>query len=202
MKLYYTPGASSLVPHIVLCELGLPYELEKVDLKRHTLEGGGDYYNVNPKGYVPTLQLNDGQRLSEGGAIALFLAEKLPEVGLLPSNGSLERFRVLEWLFFVSSELHKEVGQLFNPKLTPEWKAAVLATIERRLAYVDKALTGQDYLTGSRFSVADAYLFTVLGWMAPLDIDLEPWPALCAFHKRVAARPAVQKAMRAEGLTG
>jgi glutathione S-transferase len=200
MKLYYTPGACSLVPHIVLCELGLPYELEKVDLKSHTIEGGGDYYNVNPKGYVPTLQLNDGQRLTESGAIALFLAEKLPEAGLLPGNGSLERFRVQEWLFFIGSELHKEIGQLFNPQITSEWKKAALAAVEQRLAYVDKVLTGQDYLNGARFSVADAYLFTVLSWTKPLDIDLFPWPALRAFHDRVAARPAVQKAMQAEGL--
>lgn len=200
MKLYYTPGACSMAVHIVLCELGLPHELVKVDLKSHTTESGDNFNTINPKGYVPTLQLNDGQRLTEVPAILNYLAEHLPEGGLLPPAGSLKRFRVQEWLAFIGSELHKSFGPLFRPDINEEWKAALLANIEKRLAYLDNALTGQDYLTGSRISVADAYLFTILNWTGPMHIDLSRWPSLLAFQKRVAARPAVEKAMRAEGL--
>lgn len=200
MKLYYTPGACSMAVHIVLCELGVPHELERVDLQSHTTENGENFQTINPKGYVPTLQLGDGQRLTEVAAILLYLAEHFPEGGLLPPAGTIKRFRIQEWLAFISSELHKSFGPMFRPNINADWKAALLANIEKRLAYVDQALIGQDYLTGTRFSIADAYLFTIVNWATIMHIDLSRWPSLQAFQKRVAARPAVEKAMRAEGL--
>lgn len=200
MKLYYSPGACSLSPHIVLCELGLAHELEKVDLRSHTTADGGDYYAINPKGYVPALRLDDGQLLTEGPAIVQYLADLKPAAGLLPPAGTLERARVQEWLAFIGAEIHKNFSPLFRPDTSADWKAAARATLERRLAFVDQALTGRDYLLGSLFSVADAYLFTVVGWCRLMQIDLAPWPALSAFQARVAARPAVQAAMRSEGL--
>lgn len=201
MKLYYSPGACSLSPHIVLCELGLPHELVRVDLKSHTLaDGGADYYAINPKGYVPALQLDQGPLLTEGPAIVQYLADQRPEVGLLPPAGSIERAQVHGWLTFIGTEIHKNFGPLFRPDATPEAKAAAVGNIEKRLAYVDKALGEQDYLMGSAFCVADAYLFVVVGWAARMKLDLAHWPALQAFHKRVATRPAVLTAMQAEGL--
>ena len=162
MKLYYSPGACSLSPHIVLCELGLAHELEKVDLRSHTTADGGDYYAINPKGYVPALRLDDGQLLTEGPAIVQYLADLKPAAGLLPPAGTLERARVQEWLAFIGTEIHKNFSPLFRPDTSADWKAAARATLERRLAFVDQALTGRDYLLGSLFSVADAYLFTVV----------------------------------------
>lgn len=200
MKLYYSPGACSLSPHIVLCELGLPHELEKVDLKTHTTAGGADFYAINPKGYVPALELGGGQLLTEGPAIVQYLADQKPEAGLLPPAGTLERARVQEWLTFIGTELHKSFSPLFNPQAAADWKAAAKANIERRFGFVEQALAGRDYLTGASFCVADAYLFTVVNWSFFMGIDLAPWPALAAFHKRVAARPAVQAAMQSEGL--
>ena len=200
MKLFYTPGASSLFPHIVLCELGLPHELEKVDLRSHTKADGSDYYATNPKGYVPALRLDDGQLLTEGPAIAQYLADLKPEAGLLPPAGTLERARVQEWLTFIGTEIHKNFSPLFRPGTSDDWKAAARANIDRRLGYVDQALAGRDYLTGRQFSVADAYLFTVLSWSRYIQIDLTPWPSLAAFQARVAARPAVQAALQSEGL--
>lgn len=200
MKLYYTPGACSLAPHIVLCELGLPHTLEKVDLAGHRTASGADFYSINPKGYVPTLELGEGQRLTEVAAILQYLAELKPAAGLLPAVGTLERAHVLEWLTFISSEIHKSLGALFNPAIGAEWKAAVLANVDRRLGFVDQALSGHDYLCGNQFCIADAYLFTIVSWTGFMHIDLAPWPALAAFQQRVAARPAVQQAMQAEGL--
>ena len=200
MKLYYSPGVCSLSPHIVLCELGIAHELEKVDLKTHTTAAGADYYGINPKGYVPALQLDDGQLLTEGPAIIQYLADQKPAAGLLPPAGTLERARVQEWLTFTGTELHKSFTPLFRPNASADWKEAALANIKNRFNFVDKALAGKDYLTGSQFTVADAYLFTVVGWTFFQHIDLAPWPNIAAYHKRVAARPAVQQAMRDEGL--
>lgn len=200
MKLYYTPGACSLAAHIVLCELDLPHELVKVDLKTHTTEDGGDYYRVNPKGYVPALELDDGEVLTEDAVLLQYLADLKPGSGLLPAAGSMERWRVLEWLNFVSSELHKGLGALFNPAVTPEWRAAVISKVENRFAYLDRLLADQGYLTGNEFCIADAYLFTIVSWTGLMSIDLTPWPSLAAFQMRVAARPGVQEAMRTEGL--
>lgn len=200
MKLYFSPGACSLSPHIVLCELGLPYDTERVDIKTHTTAGGADFYAINAKGYVPALQLDDGQLLTEGPAIVQYLADLKPEAGLLPPAGTLERARVQEWLTFIGTELHKNFSALFDPQASSDWKAAAKAKIESRLGFVDKALTSRDYLTGASFCVADAYLFTVVNWAVFLRMDLASLPALAAFHKRVGARPAVAAAMAAEGL--
>lgn len=200
MKLYYSPGACSLSPHIVLCELGLPHETERVDLKSHTTADGADYYGINPKGYVPALRLDDGQLLTEGPAIVQYLADRKPEAGLLPPAGTVDRARVQEWLTFIGTELHKSFSPLFRADASADWKAAARANIERRLGFVNDALAGRDYLTGARFCVADAYLFTILNWTRPMKIDLAPWPNIAAYHARVAARPAVQQAMGAEGL--
>ncbi len=200
MKLYYSPGACSLSPHIVLCELGLPHGLVRVDLKSHQTENGTDYYTINPKGYVPAIELDNGQLLTEGPAIVQYLADQQPAAGLLPPAGTLERARVQEWLTFIGTELHKNFSPLFRPTASDDWKAAARTQIANRLALVAKALEGKDYLTGTRFCVADAYLFTVLNWSRMVDIDLSPWPAILAFQKRVAARPAVQEALASEGL--
>jgi glutathione S-transferase len=200
MKLFYSPGACSLSPHIVLCELGMAHELEKVDLRSHTTASGADYYAINPKGYVPALRLDNGQTLTEGPAIVQYLADQRPEAGLLPAAGSLERARVQEWLSFIGTELHKNFSPLFNPTTSADAKSAALAGIAKRLSYVEQALSGQSFLCGERFSVADAYLFVVLGWCQHLSIDLNPHPAIQAFQQRVGARPAVQQALQAEGL--
>lgn len=200
MKLYYSPGACSLSPHIVLCELGLAHEAEKVDLRSHQTAGGVDFYAINPKGYVPALLLDDGQLLTEGPAIVQYLADQKPEAGLLPPAGSVARARVQEWLTFIGTELHKSFSPLFRPDAAEGWKTAARANIDKRLGYIDGVLAKSDYLTGGQFSVADAYLFVVLGWSGIVKVDLSPFPALQAFRERVGARPAVQAAMRAEGL--
>ncbi len=200
MKLYYTPGACSLAPHIVLCELGLDHELVKVDLKTHTLPDGSDYYAINPKGYVPALELEYDQVLTEDAVLLQYLAELRPDAELLPPAGSMERWRVLEWLGFISTELHKTLGALFNPAITPEWKNAMLDRAALRLGFVNQALKGNAFLCGRRFTVADAYLFTIVSWTGFMKIDLAPWPELAAYQARMAERPAVQRAMREEGL--
>lgn len=201
MKLFYSPGACSLSPHIVLNELGLPYSVEKVDLKRHTTDDGADYYTINPKGYVPALQLDNGEVLTEGPAIVQYLADQKPQANLLPPAGSLERARVQEWLHFIGTEVHKTLAALFNPSITPEARSKTIDTFGKRLDFVEQALQGKDYLTGNTFSVADAYLFTIVNWAPMLKIDLSPWPTVMQFQKRVANRPAVQKTLQAEGLT-
>lgn len=200
MKLFYAPGACSLSPHIVLNELDLPYTVEKVDLKNHTTASGADFYTINAKGYVPALQLDNGEVLTEGPAIVQYLADQKPQVDLLPPAGSLERARVQEWLNFIGTELHKTLGALFNPSISAEAKAKTIDTFGKRLGIVDKALQGKDYLTGKNFSVADAYLFTIVNWTPKLNIDISPWPTVAEFQKRVASRPAVQKTLKAEGL--
>ncbi|UVE17156.1 glutathione transferase GstA [Pseudomonas sp. LS44] len=200
MKLYYSPGACSLSPHIVLNELDLPYNLEKVDLKAHTTASGVDFTTINPKGYVPALQLDGGEVLTEGPAIVQYLADQKPAAGLLPAAGTLQRARAQEWLHFIGTELHKGFSPLFNPTTPEEVKASAKAAIGKRLGFIDKALAGRDYLMGEQFSVADAYLFTIVNWTFPMGIDLAPYPTVQTFHKRVGARPAVQRAMQAEGL--
>ncbi|HGA2320724.1 TPA: glutathione transferase GstA [Pseudomonas putida] len=201
MKLFYSPGACSLSPHIVLNELDLPYTVEKVDLKTHTTASGADFYTLNAKGYVPALQLDNGEVLTEGPAIVQYLAEQKPQADLLPAAGSLGRVRVQEWLNFIGTELHKTLGALFNPSISAEAKSRTLDTFGKRLGFVEKALQGKDYLTGNAFSVADAYLFTIVNWAPMLGIDLTPWPTVAQFQKRVASRPAVQKTLQAEGLS-
>ena len=201
MKLYYAPGACSLSPHIVLRELGLPFDLESVDLRAKKTETGADFTAVNPKGYVPALQLDDGEVLTEGAAIVQYLADKHAPGKLAPPAGTVERARLNGHLNFVSAELHKAFGPLFNPALTPDAREAAVAHIGRKLDVVEAALAdGRPHLTGPDFTVADAYLFVVLSWAPKLGIDLSGWPHLGEFSRRVAARGAVQAAMAAEGL--
>ncbi len=200
MKLFLKAGACSLSPHIVLEELGLQYETELVDLKEKKTASGADFLAINPKGYVPALQLDDGSVLTEGPAIVQYLADSQPAKKLAPANGTVERYRLQGWLTFIGTELHKTFSPLFNPAAPQEWKEVCRANIERRLKYVNEQLTGRDYLMGADFSVADAYLFTVVGWTRVVKIDISGHTNLTAYMARVAARPGVQAAMKAEGL--
>lgn len=200
MKLYFSPGACSLSPHIVLLESGLPFETEKVDLRSKTTAGGADYSTINPKGYVPALRLDGGLVLTEGPAIVQYVADLAPEKHLAPLAGSLGRYKLAEWLNFISTELHKAFVPLFRPDASEEMKQGARANLARRLPTVAAPLEGSDYLMGEQFCVADAYLFTVLNWAPMVGVDLSPWPALQRYVQRVAARPAVQQALRAEGL--
>lgn len=198
MKLYFSPGACSLSPHIVLRELGLPAELVKVDLGAKTYDGGQDFRAVNPKGYVPVLQLDDGSVLTEGPAIVQYLADQKPASGLAPANGSLERYRLQEWLNFISTELHKQYSPLFNPQFSEEVKELQRQRLYGRFDYLAQVLGAQDFLMGTQFTVADAYLFTVLGWSGHVKLDLARWPALQAYLERVSQRPAVAATLAAE----
>jgi glutathione S-transferase len=200
MKLYYAPGACSLSPHIVARELGLPITLQKVNTKDKTMEGGGDFWKVNPRGYVPVLELDDGDKLTEGPAIVPYLADQKPEAGLAPKNGTKERYHLQEWLNFLTSEVHKQFSPLFKPNTPEEYKKIAKENLAGRFDWLNQQLAGKDYLTGKQFTVADAYAFVLLGWTKPTQIDLAKWPNLQAFHKRVAARPKVKEAMQAEGL--
>lgn len=201
MKLYYAPGACSLSPHIVLREGGFDFTLEKVDLGTKKTETGRDYREINPKGYVPALELDDGSILTEGPAIVQYLADRVPERGLAPANGTMERYRLQEWLNYISTELHKTWSPLFRPDAPDAWKQACRETLRHRYGIVERALAdGRPYLMGEAFTVADAYLFTVTNWARFVDFDLSPFPALRTYQERVAARPAVQEALRAEGL--
>ena len=200
MKLYYSPGACSLSPHIVLREAGYDPTLVPVDLGSHKAGNGKDYYEINPKGYVPVLELEDGQRLTEGPAIVQYIADQKPEKNLAPKNGTIERYRLQEWLNFITSELHKGIGALFNPGFSADTKEIMKKKALERLAFVDKHLASNDYLMGKNFSVADAYLFTVAGWAPYLKVDTSHLKNLGAFMARMAARPAVQAAMKAEKL--
>lgn len=200
MKLYYSPGACSLSPHIVLREAGLAFELERVDLKTKTTATGTDYRTVNPKGYVPALRLDDGSILTEGPAVIQYLADRVPEKRLAPAAGTLERYRLMEWLNFITSELHKSFGALFNPQTPEDWKAFVRGLLHQRLDYVAAQLTGKSFLMGETFTVPDAYLFTVLNWGQWTGIDVGEWPVLKQYVARIAARPAVHAAMVAENL--
>lgn len=200
MKLFLKPGACSLSPHIVLEESGLPYETEVVDLKTKVTASGADYWAINPKGYVPALLLDNGELLTEGPAIVQYLADQVPAKKLAPANGTLERYRLQSWLTYIGTELHKSFSPFFNPAAGNDWKEAAKANLEKRIAYADQQLTGKSYLMGEDFSVADAYLFTVLGWAKFIKLDLAQWPNVAAYMNRIAARPAVQAALKAEGL--
>ena len=200
MKLYYSPGACSLSPHIVAQEAGIACELIQADLKSHTLKDQTDFYTINPLGYVPFLVLDDGQTLREGPVIAQYLADQAPAKNLLGPVGSMERYRALEWLNFIGTELHKNFGPLFDPGMPAEAKERFKAKLADRLQHVDGLLAGKTWLMGDDFTVADGYLFTVTNWAQPMQIDLSPYQNLTAYRQRVAARPAVQAAMKAEGL--
>lgn len=200
MKLYYAPGACSLSPHIVANEIGITLELEKVDTKTKQTEHGNDYLAINPKGYVPALRLDDGALLTEGPAIVQYLADQKPDSGIAPANGTLARYRLQEMLGYINSELHKTYSPLFNPNTTDAVRADREAYLRKRYALVEQTLSNQPFLLGDQFSAADAYLFTVTNWARVLKLDLSEFPNLMAFQKRVAERPAVQGAMREEGL--
>ena len=200
MKLFLKPGSCSLASHIVLEEIGRPYDTETVDLAKKLTASGADFWAINPKGYVPALLLDDGDLLTEGPAILQYLADLAPELQLAPANGSKARYQLQSWLTFIGTELHKNFSPFFNPAATPEMKELARANLQRRLGYVNDQLAGRDFLMGDTFSVADAYLFTVVGWAKFVQLDLSAWPHLIAFQGRVAARPATQRALKAEGL--
>jgi len=200
MKLYYTPGACSLAPHIALREVGLNFELEKVDLASKQTEDGGDFTKVNPKGYVPALRLDNGDILTEVAVLLQYIADENPNSQLAPKFGSIARYRLMEWLSFIATEVHKTLGALFNPSITPEWKNSQIATFGKRCDILVEQIDDKPYLLGEQFSIADAYLFTVLGWARFHKVDMSKWPTLTDYMGRVAKRPAVVKAMQMEGL--
>jgi glutathione S-transferase len=200
MKLYYSPGACSLSPHIALHEAGLAFTPVLASTKSHKLQDGTDFYSINPLGYVPLLELDNGELLREGPAIVQYIADQVPDKQLAPANGTMGRYRLQEWLTFIGTELHKTFSPLFVPTTPEEYKPIVRAQLAKRLAWVDSQLAGKQYLLGDHFSVADGYLFTVTNWGAFVNVDLAPYTHLNAFRARVAARPAVQAAMKTEGL--
>ncbi|WP_343635259.1 glutathione transferase GstA [Roseateles sp.] len=200
MKLYYSPGACSLSPHIVLREAGLDFEPVLANTKTHKLQDGTDYYGINPKGYVPLLELDDGQRLSEGPAIVQYIADQVPGKQLAPANGTMARYRLQEWLNFLTSELHKTFSPLFNPAISEDAKGVFRNKLHERFKWIDAQLEGKQFLMGAQFTVADAYLFTVSNWAQHVGVDLAGYANLVAYRGRVAERPAVQAAMKAEGL--
>jgi glutathione S-transferase len=201
MKLYFSPGACSLSPHIVLREAGLPFELEQVNLQTKKIKSNeGDYLQVNPKGQVPVLQLDNGELLTEGPAIVQYIADQKPASGLAPANGTMARYRTQEWLNFVTSELHKVFAPLFRPTTPEEFVKLSKENLANKFTYLDKHLADHQYLMGDKFTVPDAYCFTVTGWTKYKDIDLGRWPHLQAYMDRVGSRPKVQEAMKAEGL--
>ncbi len=200
MKLYYSPGACSLSPHIVLREAGLAFQPVMTSTKTHKLPDGSDYYTINPRGYVPVLELDNGERLSEGPAIVQYIADQVPAKKLAPAAGTMARSRLHEWLNFTTSELHKGFSPLFNPATPEDYKPMVKAKLLDRYKWVDAQLEGKSYVLGADFSVADAYLFTVTSWAPHVGVDLSAFKNVAAFMQRMAARPAVQEAMKAEGL--
>jgi glutathione S-transferase len=200
MKLYYSPGACSLSPHIALLEAGLPYDLVKVDVRAKKLENGDDFLKINPKGQVPALGLDDGELLTEGPVIVQMIADKAAAKNLAPARDSAERYKLQEWLNFITSELHKNFSPLFNPAIPDEVKKFFSDRIMGKFKYADSQLAGRDYLMGKQFTVADGYLFTMLAWADRMKLDLSALPNLVAYKARVAARPKVQEALTKEGL--
>ena len=200
MKLYYSPGACSLSPHIALLEAGLPYDLVKVDLRAKKLENGDDYLKVNPKGQVPALGLDNGELATEGPVIVQMIADKAPAKNLAPARDSAERYKLQEWLTYINGELHKNIGPLFNPALSDDAKAVFKDRATGKFRYVDGQLAGHDYLMGKQFTVADGYMFTMLRWADAMKFDLAGLSNLKAYQARVGARPKVQEALVKEGL--
>ena len=200
MRLYFFPGACSMSPHITAREAGLDVTLVRVDPKTKKTEAGVDFFTVNPKGMVPVLELDDGSVLTEGPAIVQYLADQKPESGLAPKAGTIARYRVQEWLNFITSEIHKNFTPMFKPDTPEDYKKIARANLENRFAHVDKQLAGKQYLLGDQFTVADAYLFTTVNWSRLHKMDLAAWPNLAAYMERVRMRPKVQEAMKAEGL--
>ena len=199
MKLYYAPGACSLAPHIALREANLPYTLARVDLAKHAVEDGRDYRSVNPKGYVPTLELDDSTKLTEASVVLQYIADRVPGT-LAPALGTMERYRLMEWLNFIASEIHKGFGPLWDSGAPQATHTAAREKLAKRFAFVEAPLSQHAFVTGSHFTIADAYLFTVTNWSDHLQVDLARFPALRAFMTRVGARPSVRSAMREEGL--
>ena len=200
MKLYYSPGACSLSPHIALLEAGLPYDLVKVDLKAKKLENGDDFLGINPKGQVPTLVLDSGEVVTEGPVIVQMIADKVSGKNLAPARDSAERYKLQEWLTYINSEVHKNFGPMFSPVLADDAKAFFKDRVMGKFKYLDGALAGNDYLMGKQFTVADGYLFTMLSWAERMKFDLAALPNLVAYKARVGARPKVQEALVKEGL--
>lgn len=200
MKLYYVPGACSLSPHIAAREAGIEIELEKVDLAVRKTESGEDFNEVNPKGYVPTLRLDNGEVLTEGPVIVQYIADQVPDKQLVPEKGTMERYRTEEWLSFITSELHKTFGGLFRQDLPNGERTLVMEKIAKHFEYVDYHLEGKQFLMGESFTVADGYLFTILTWTKPVGVDLTAYPNIAEYMERVGARPAVQTALKEEGL--
>jgi glutathione S-transferase len=200
MKLYYTPGTCSLCPHIVAWEAGIPIELRLVNLKDKVVEGGEDYRAINPKGYVPALELDNGVVLTEVSAVTRYLADQNPDSGLVPRAGSLEHYRVQEWLSFISGELHKNFSPLIKPNIPDEYKPVARLNLDLRFDWLNKELAGRDYLVGMSFTIADAYLFTALLWADTVKMDLAKWQHLTAYRSRIGSRPKVIEALKAEGL--
>jgi glutathione S-transferase len=200
MKLYYSPGACSLAPHIVAVETATPIELVKVDNATKKTADGRDFLEINPKGYVPALALDEGGVLTEGPVISQYIADRKPESGLVPAAGTLERYRLQEMMGYINSEVHKTYSPLFDKSIDPRLREDRVAYLKKRYAVIERSLEGREYLLGDRFTAADAYLFVVTNWAAYVKVDLSAFPNLQAFQKRVAARPAVQAAMKAEGL--
>lgn len=200
MKLYYSPGACSMAVHIVLNEGGFSFDKEQVDLASKKTASGADFTAINPNGYVPALMLDNGEVLTEAVVILAWLADQAPERRLAPAAGSMERYRLQEKLNFLTTELHKGVGSLFNPRMPEDWRTQVKAGLGKRLDYIAGLLQDRQYLMGDEFSIADAYLFTILGWSGLVKLDLSPWPVLASYSARIAERPAVQATMKAEGL--
>ena len=200
MKLYFSPGACSLSPHIILQESGLAFTIEKVDMRSKQTASGADYMSINPTGYGPALETDEGVLLTEGPAIVQYLADKVPEKNLAPANGTIERYQVMSWLTFIGTEMHKNYSFLFNPAASDEAKENAKQNLIKRYTYVEQMLAGREYLVGDQFSVADGYLFVVTNWAAFLKFDLSAYPNVAAFQQRIGSRPAVQKALKAEGL--
>lgn len=200
MKLYYSRGACSLSVHIALYETGIPFETERVDSKTKVMESGRDFRTINPNGYVPVLQLDSGELLTEAPAILQYVADQEPELGLAPAFGTMERYQLMEWLNFISSELHKNFSPLFAPATPDEYKVIAKQRLAQRYAYVEQKLAGKQFLLGSQFTVADAYLFVVTNWSRAVNVDVTPYANVQQFQERIAKRPAAQSAMKAEGL--
>lgn len=203
MKLYYSPGACSMAAHIALREAGLDFDMEKVDLMGgHKTESGADFRTINPKGYVPALQLDSGELLTEVSAVLQYIADQKPDSGLAPPAGTMPRYRLMEMLNFISAEVHKSFGPMFNPAATDDAKKAAIEAVSKRMAYVDQQLAGKQYLLGDAYTVADCYFATMLGWCQYAKLDLSAWPNVGAYAARLMSRPAVQETMKAEGLVG
>lgn len=200
MKLYYSPGACSQAPNIVMREAGIAFDLVRVDIPSKKTETGADYWQINPNGYVPALELDNGEVLSEVQVILQYLADQKPEAGLAPKLGTMARYHFMEKLNFIATEVHKQLGALFNPRMTPEMKAVQVALIERRMTPFEKSVPESGYLTGAQFTIADAYFFNVYNWAKFHKLDTAKWPKTEALIARIAARPKVQEALRSEGL--